>query len=79
MSPYSAEALRAARDRHEPWLRSQSGVVGTGIGLGPDGEPCIKVYSNRIPPAVRNAIMDRLRDLPVVIEETGEIRKQGPV
>lgn len=72
----SFEELVGERDRLEAWLKQQPGVVGTGIGLGPNGRPSIKVFSNHIPTATRNAIVERFGAVPVLIEETGEIRKQ---
>lgn len=73
---YTVEQLQAERDRLEAWLREQPGVVGTGVGLGADGAPALKVFSNRIPHDVRAAILERLGDVPVAIEETGEISTQ---
>ena len=32
MNGMTLEELTAIRDQHEPWLRSQPGVVGTGVG-----------------------------------------------
>lgn len=69
--------LTAVRDQHESWLRAQPGVVGTGVGMDKSGRICLKIFSNHIPPATRQAIQERLADVPVTIEETGEIRKQS--
>jgi hypothetical protein len=76
MTSYSETELKAIRDQHEPWLRAQQGVVGTGIGLDKSGRISLKVYSNQMPAETRNAIVERLSPAPVAIEETGEIHKQ---
>jgi hypothetical protein len=76
MAAYTVEQLLAERDRLEDWLKAQPGVVGTGVGLGANGEPALKVFSNGIKNDVRDAILARLGAVPVAIEETGEIRKQ---
>jgi hypothetical protein len=69
------EAQAAAeRDKHESWLAQQEGVTGTGIGLDSGGQPCIKVYTNRMPAATKNSILARLKGIPVDFEETGEFR-----
>ena len=42
-----AEDLRAAiqaQERHSPALLNRNGVVGTAVGLGPDGKPAIKIF-----------------------------------
>jgi hypothetical protein len=74
MDTFTEAALLQIRDRHESWLRSQPGVVGTGVGLSDAGDVVLKVYSDRMPPVVRDAILARLAGVPVVIEETGRPR-----
>jgi hypothetical protein len=76
MKSMTVEELTALRDQHEPWLRSQPGVVGTGVGIDKSGRIGLKIYGNQVSADVRNAIHERLKDVPVAIEETGEIRKQ---
>jgi hypothetical protein len=76
MKNFTPEELRVLRDQHESWLRALPGVVGTGIGMDKSGRISLKVLSNRISAETRNAIVERLGDVPVAIEETGEIRKQ---
>ncbi|MFV1988553.1 MAG: PKD domain-containing protein [Gemmatimonadota bacterium] len=39
------QAAISIQDRHTPALLSLGGVVGTGIGLGPDGKPEIRVFT----------------------------------
>jgi hypothetical protein len=41
------------------------------------GQIALKVFSNQHPAETRQAIYARLGDVPVAIEETGEIRKQA--
>lgn len=76
MRSLSQDELVKVRDGHEPWLRAQPGVVGTGIGLDRSGQIALKVFTNRISAATRNSIYDRLADVPLSLEEVGEIRKQ---
>jgi hypothetical protein len=77
MNPLTPDRLQAIRDQHEPWLRTQPGVVGTGVGMDKTGRIAIKVFTNQMPAATRTAITERLRDVPLALEETGEIRKQA--
>jgi hypothetical protein len=76
MANLNAQELQALRDQHESWLRAQPGVVGTGIGMDKSGRIALKIFTNRIAAETRNAIYQRLGDVPVAMEETGEIRKQ---
>ena len=76
MKDITPEELQALRDQHESWVRALPGVVGTGIGMDRSGRISLKVFTNQISTETRNAIAERLRELPVAIEETGEIRKQ---
>jgi hypothetical protein len=73
----SPEELQAVRDQHEPWLRAQPGVVGTGVGMDKTGRIALKIFTNQMPPETRTTIAQRLRDVPLALEETGEIRKQA--
>jgi hypothetical protein len=77
MKPLTVQELEMLRDQHEPWLRSQPGVVGTGIGLDKTGQVALKVFTNQISAQTRNAIHQRLSAVPLALEETGEIRKQS--
>jgi hypothetical protein len=76
MTSMSPQELQVIRDQHESWLRAQPGVVGTGVGMDKTGRITLKVFTNRMSADTRNAIYERLRDVPLAIEETGEIRKQ---
>jgi len=52
-------------------------VVGTGVGMDKTGQIVVKIFSNQMPAATRSAIQQRFSDIPIAIEETGEIRKQA--
>jgi hypothetical protein len=71
MPALTADELLKIRDKHEPWLRQQPGVVGTSVGLNAAGEICLKVFSDRMTPETRNSILERLSGIPTSIEETG--------
>ena len=77
MKELSQQELLTIRDQHESWLRDQPGVEGTGVGMDKSGGICLKVFTNRIAPNVRDAIHERLGDIPLMIEEIGEVRKQS--
>ncbi|PWB72547.1 hypothetical protein C3F09_06495 [candidate division GN15 bacterium] len=68
----SLEAAMAVQDRHTDELLAISGVVGTGTGLGPDGNPVIKVFVNGTTNGVAK-IADKLEGIPVEVEETGPV------
>jgi hypothetical protein len=76
MKSMSHREIVSLRDQHEPWLRAQPGVVGTAVGMDRTGKICLKIFSDHLSPDTRNAILERLGDIPVAIEETGLIRKQ---
>ncbi len=71
---YTEAQVAAEKDRHGSWLAQQAGVMGTGIGLDGGGQPCIKVYTNRMPAVTKEAILAKLQGIPVDFEETGEFR-----
>jgi hypothetical protein len=77
MPQFTQDQLLRLRDEHEEWLRRQPGFAGSGVGLSAAGTLALKVYSDRMPPAVRNAIVERFGDVPVSIEETGRPRLQA--
>lgn len=65
--PGLARAL-AAQERHTKALMANPDVVGTAVGLGPDGKPAVKVFLAR--PSVAG-LPSRLDDVPVALEVTG--------
>jgi hypothetical protein len=70
-------AIRAAiavQNRHLKALMSNPEVVGTGVGIGQDGLPTIKVFTKR--PGVPG-IPDGLESIPVHVEVTGMVVALG--
>ena len=64
--------IRAARDIIEPWLTTQPGVVGTSVGLGADGEPCLRIFVKQLSATTRTAILKRLGSIPVDFEDRAD-------
>jgi hypothetical protein len=73
---FDENRLMAERARLEGWLQEQDGVTGTGVGLGRDGQACLKVYTDHMPAQTKQTISMRLADsgIPFEFEETGEFR-----
>jgi hypothetical protein len=67
-------AAMAVQNRHLEALMSNPEVVGTGVGIGPDGLPTIKVFTKRsgVP-----GIPDWLESIPVQVEVTGMVVALG--
>lgn len=61
-------AALAAQKRHTGWLMAIPGVVGTAVGLGPDGRPAVKIFAARAGIAGLPSVLDQV---PVAIEVTG--------
>jgi hypothetical protein len=70
----SAAHLKAVKAQHRQWLLQQPGVTGAAIGADPEGNPCLKILTDKVPEGTKHAIRQRLPGVPVVFEETGEIR-----
>lgn len=73
MAKFTEKRLQAERDRHESWLQQQPGFQGSGVGLNAAGKVSIKVYTSGMPPDVQESIRQKLNEVPVAFEETGEI------
>jgi PKD repeat protein len=71
--PLVQEAI-GVQHRHLTWLMRIPDVVGTGVGIGPDGLPVIKVFTARH--GVRG-IPEWLESIPVQVEVTGMIVALG--
>jgi len=71
---WDISALSAEKEKHEPWLGRQQGVTATGIGLGRDGRPCIKIYTSQVSQETERKIRAVLAGVPWEVEETGEFR-----
>lgn len=71
--PGLARAI-AAQEAHTDRLLASPGVIGTAVGLGADGRPVVKIYteSARVP-----GLPHRLDGVPVEVEVTGEFVAQG--
>ena len=68
------DELMSQFSKHENWLSQQTGVTATGIGIGRDGKPVAKVYTNQISEDTKSKISAVLAGLPFEFEETGEFR-----
>ncbi|MFA5313465.1 MAG: hypothetical protein WC375_09160 [Methanomassiliicoccales archaeon] len=62
--------------KFEAILSQQEGVSATGIGIGQNGQPCIKIYTNHMSAEVKQQISLILTDVYFEFEEIGEINKQ---
>lgn len=74
--PHTEEELYQVKVTHDPWLTSQPGVVGTGIGLDQGGQICILILTANMPETTRSLIEERLSGYPVGFEETGDFNAQ---
>jgi hypothetical protein len=71
---FDEQALMDARSKHELWLQGRAGFAGSGIGVGRDGNPCIKIYTNGMTEATKQSVSAVLSRVPFEFEETGEFR-----
>jgi hypothetical protein len=71
--PLVQEAI-GVHHRHHNWLMRIPDVVGTGVGIGPDGLPAIKVFTARH--GVKG-IPDWLESTPVHVKVTGRVVALG--
>lgn len=72
--PPGLERAMAAQEAHTDALLARAGVIGTAVGLGADGQPVVKVYTES---AGVTGIPGRLDGVPVEVEITGRIVAQG--
>jgi hypothetical protein len=70
------EDIEAVRARLEPRLLATEGVVGVGTGLGADGKPRLKIYTNVPVEEVRPRLPKELAGLAFDLEYVGEIKAQ---
>ena len=68
--------IESAHKRLTDRVISRSGVTGTAIGLS-GGKPCIKVYVAQKDGAAASRIPRTFQGFPVVVEQTGTIRRLG--
>jgi hypothetical protein len=71
------KAIEEVLKQHTDSLMSLPGVVGTAIGKC-EGKPCIKVLVVKKTPELSEKIPLELEGFPVVVEETGMIRRLDP-
>ncbi len=71
---WNQQQLSAAKDQHRAWVKQQPGIEGMAIGADANGQLCLKVLTNQASAETKRMIADRLKDIPVVFEETGAIR-----
>ncbi len=69
-----SRGIESAHKRLTDRVISRTGVTGTAIGLS-EGEPCIKVYVARKDGDAAARIPRTFQGFPVVVEETGTIRR----
>jgi hypothetical protein len=67
------DAIRVM-DTHVDELMAVPGVIGVAVGELDDGKPCIKVLVVKNTPAHASLVPKTIEGIPVVVEETGEIR-----
>jgi hypothetical protein len=60
------------QDRYTDWLLQIPGVVGTATTILPDGQYAVKILTRYL--GMEKALPESLEDVPVVVEEVGEIR-----
>jgi len=74
MQPPGLDRVIAAQEAHTDALLAKPGVVGTAVGLGVDGRPVVKIYTEtaRVP-----GLPPHLDGVPVEVEVTGELVAQA--
>lgn len=73
MKKFSEQEIQAARDRHDHWLMSQPGVLGSSVGLGRDGDIRLRIFTNQISESTRREIQSRISGIPIDWDEGDEI------
>lgn len=69
----SAKSIEQVLEEHTDQWMAVPGVVGTGIGRC-DGEPCIRVFVEKITDEIEREIPSEVEGYTVDIEETGQVR-----
>jgi hypothetical protein len=70
----SLDQVTEVMDRHTDEVMRVDGVVGIAIGALPDSSFCIQVLVRERSEAIVGKLPEEIEGVPVVIEETGEIR-----
>lgn len=76
MKNVELSAIEAIRGRYEAELMATPGVVAVSLGLGADGEPCLKVGTSRPVAEVREKLPAEIFQVPVELEYLGSIEAQ---
>jgi hypothetical protein len=71
--PPGLDRAIAAQEAHTDALLAKAGVVGTAVGLAPDGQPVVKIYTRS---AGVRGLPATLDGVPVEVEVTGELVAQ---
>jgi hypothetical protein len=74
--PPGLDRAIAAQEAHTDALLARAGVVGTAVGLGPNGQPVVKIYTRS---AGVRGLPAALDGVPVEVEETGDLVAQAQV
>jgi hypothetical protein len=69
MKIYTENELLTIRDREESWLKSQTGITGTGICLGNSGNPCLRIFASEVSESTKMTIEKKLSDVPIAWSE----------
>lgn len=67
----AVQAAIAAQGRHTPYFMGKPDVVGTAVGLAPDGKPALLIFTKR--PVGAGVFPDSVDGLPVQVHVSGEI------
>lgn len=73
----SARSIEEVQEAHTPEWMELPGVVGTGIGLCEDEEPCIRVFLQAPSPEAEAAIPERVEGYRVELVVTGPFRPRS--
>jgi hypothetical protein len=77
MEPAHYQEILDVRDRHESWLKTLPGFVGSSAALSPSGEVALKIMSDRMPDDAKQAVAERLGEVRFFFEELpGGVRLQ---
>ncbi len=66
--------IMAVVDAHAPELIKVPGVTAIAVGALDSGEPCVRIYVDKLTDALRAKLPTTLDGWPVDVEESGEIK-----
>lgn len=70
---WTEDQLATMCEEHEAWLLQHTFIVGTAIGYDDQGQLAIKILTDSANAQQRELVMNHLKELPVLFEETGLI------